>query len=171
MQAAEFLYETSLFPEPAFTFKHALTHEVAYGSLLQERRRTLHAGIVEASERLYGDRLTDQVERLAYHAVRGAVWERALHYGRQAGTRALVRSANQEAVASFEGALAALQHLPDSSDQHAQAIDLRFDLCRALLSLGAIARIFALLQEAVALAEAGHDQQRLALAHRQLITR
>ena len=169
LQAAEFLYETSLFPEPAYTFKHALTHEVAYGSLLQERRRTLHAGIVEASERLYRDRLTDQVERLAYHAVRGEVWERALHYGRQAGTRALVRSANQEAVASFEGALAVLQHLPDSSDQHAQAIDLRFDLCRALLSLGAIARIFALLQEAVALAEAGHDQQRLALAYRQLI--
>ena len=52
LQAAEFLYETSLFPEPAYTFKHALTHEVAYGSLLQERRRTLHAGIVEASERL-----------------------------------------------------------------------------------------------------------------------
>ena len=76
---------------------------------------------MEASERLYRDRLTDQVERLAYHAVRGEVWERALHYGRQAGTRALVRSANQEAVAYFEGALATVQHLPDSSDQHAQA--------------------------------------------------
>ena len=78
LQAAEFLYETSLFPEPAYTFKHALTHEVAYGGLLQERRRTLHAGIVEASERLYRDRLSDQVERLAYHAVRGEVWEKAL---------------------------------------------------------------------------------------------
>ena len=169
LQAAEFLYETSLFPEPAYTFKHALTHEVAYGSLLQERRRTLHAGIVEASETLYGDRLTEQVERLAYHAVRGEVWEKALRYSRQAGARALARSANQEAVTYFEGALAALQHLPDSSDQHAQAIDLRFDLCRALLSLGAFARIFALLQEAIALAEAGHDQQRLGLAYRQLI--
>ena len=169
LQAAEFLYETSLFPEPAYTFKHALTHEVAYGGLLQERRRTLHAGIVEASETLYSDRLTDQVERLAYHAVRGEVWEKALRYSRQAGARALARSANQDAVTYFEGALAALQHLPDSSDQHAQAIDLRFDLCRALLSLGAFARIFALLQEAIALAEAGHDQQRLGLAYRQLI--
>jgi class 3 adenylate cyclase len=71
LQAAEFLYETSLFPELEYTFKHALTHEVAYGSLLQERRRTLHAGIVEASERLYADRLTEQVERLAQHAFRG----------------------------------------------------------------------------------------------------
>ena len=52
LQAAEFLYETSLFPERAYTFKHALTHEVAYGSLLQERRRALHARIVEALEAL-----------------------------------------------------------------------------------------------------------------------
>ena len=169
LQAAEFLYETSLFPEPAYTFKHALTHEVAYGGLLQERRRTLHAGIVEASETLYRDRLTDQVERLAYHAVRGEVWEKALHYSRQAGARALARSANQEAVTYFEGALAALQHLPDSPDRDAQAIDLRFDLRLALLRLGAFARIFALLQEAIALAEAGHDQQRLGLAYRHLI--
>ena len=52
LQAAEFLYETSLFPEQVYTFKHALTHEVAYGSLLQERRRVLHARIVEALETL-----------------------------------------------------------------------------------------------------------------------
>jgi tetratricopeptide (TPR) repeat protein len=161
LQAAEFLYEASLFPEPAYTFKHALTHEVAYSSLLQERRRTLHAGIVETSEALYRDRLTDQVERLAYHATWGEVWEKALHYSRQAGARALARSANQEAVAYFEGALAALQHLPDSPERRVQAIDLRFDLRMALLPLGAFARTFAILEEALALAEAGHDQQRL----------
>ena len=71
LQAAEFLYETRLFPEREFTFKHALTHEVAYGSLLQERRRVLHARIVEALEALAGDRLAEQVERLAHHALRG----------------------------------------------------------------------------------------------------
>jgi predicted ATPase len=168
LQAAEFLYETSLFPELVYTFKHALTHEVGYGSLLQEQRRTLHAGIVEASETLYRDRLTDQVERLAYHAVRGEVWEKALHYCRQAGARAAARSANQEAVTAVEGALAALQHLPDSSDQQVQAIDLRLDLRAALLPLGALARTSALLQEAIALAEAGHDQQRLGQAYSHL---
>jgi predicted ATPase len=82
LQASEFLYETSLFPERAYTFKHALTHEVAYGSLLQERRRALHARIVEALEALAGDRLEDQVERLVQHALRGEVWEKALAYGR-----------------------------------------------------------------------------------------
>ena len=96
LQAAAFLYETSLFPEHAYTFKHALTHEVAYGSLLQERRRALHASIVAASERLYADRLPEQAERLAQHAVRGEVWDKAVAYCRQAGTRALARSALRE---------------------------------------------------------------------------
>src|SRR5207249_8850564 len=64
LQAAEFLYETRLFPEREWMFKHALTHEVAYGSLLQERRRVLHAQIVEAFETLAGDRQDpDQVDR------------------------------------------------------------------------------------------------------------
>jgi predicted ATPase len=59
LQAAEFVYETRLFPELEYTFKHALTHEVAYGSLLHERRRVLHARIVEALETLYAKRLAE----------------------------------------------------------------------------------------------------------------
>ena len=88
LQAAEFLYETRLFPEREYTFKHALTHEVAYGSLLQERRRVLHARIVEALEQLAADRLAEQVERLAQHALRGEVWDKAVTYGQQAGAKA-----------------------------------------------------------------------------------
>src|SRR5207249_9238140 len=78
LQAAEFLYETSLFPDLEYTFKHALTHEVTYGSLLHERRRALHARIVEAVEVLYPDRQAEQVERLAHHALRGEVWGKAV---------------------------------------------------------------------------------------------
>src|SRR5437762_3781516 len=114
LQAAEFLYETSLFPERAYTFKHALTHEVAYEGLLHERRRVLHAHIVKALEVLAGDRLDDQVERLAQHALRGEVWEKALAYGSQAGDKAQARSAYREAVVCYEQALAALEHVPDS---------------------------------------------------------
>ena len=98
LQAAELLYETRLFPEPEYTFKHALTHDVTYGTLLQERRKTLHARIVGAFERFYPDRLSEHVERLAHHAVRGELWEKAVAYLRQAGTKALARSANREAV-------------------------------------------------------------------------
>jgi class 3 adenylate cyclase len=111
LQAAEFLYETRLFPEHAYTFKHALTHDVAYGGLLQERRRVLHARIVEALEALAGERVTEQVERLAQHALRGEVWDKALAYFRQAGDKAMAQSAYREAVGYFEQALGALTHL------------------------------------------------------------
>jgi predicted ATPase len=73
LQAAEFVYEAHLFPEREYTFKHALTHEVAYSGLLQERRRVLHACIVEALEALAGNQVIEQAERLAHHALRGEV--------------------------------------------------------------------------------------------------
>jgi predicted ATPase/class 3 adenylate cyclase len=188
LQAAEFLYETRLFPEREYTFKHALTHEVAYGSLLLERRRTLHARIVEALEGFAGEgaplnwrpsadavageglrpaptqsrqRVAEQVEQLAYHAVRGEVWDKALPYLRQAGAKAFARAASYEAVACFEQALTVLQQLPASRDTMVQAIDLRFELRNALLLLWDVGRIIDDLHEAKALAEALDDQPRL----------
>jgi class 3 adenylate cyclase/tetratricopeptide (TPR) repeat protein len=161
LQAAEFLYEARLFPELEYTFKHALTHEVAYGSLLHERRRTLHARIVEDIEGLYADRLTDQVERLANHAVRGELWDKARNYCQQAGARAASHSAYREAVGYFEQALAALAQLPDRSDIIEQAIDLRFDLRNALQPLDEHARILDHLRTAETLAERLDDPQRL----------
>src|SRR5882672_5552078 len=162
LQAAEFLYETSLFPEPVYTFKHALTHEVASGSLLHERRRTLHARIVETLEALAGDRRDDQVERLAHHALRGEVWDKALAYGRQAGDKARTRSAYREAVVCYEQALAALAHLPDSRAATEQAIDLRLGLRAALTVLGeAPGRMLDHLRRAETLAQTLGDQLRL----------
>jgi predicted ATPase/class 3 adenylate cyclase len=161
LQAAEFLYETRLFPEHAYTFKHALTHEVAYSSLLQERRRVLHAGIVEALEALAGERAAEQVERLAHHALRGEVWEKALVYFRQAGEKALAQSAYREAVGYFEQALSALQHLPEQRDTQEQAIALRLALRSALFPSGDSKRIVAYLREAETLAAALDDHHRL----------
>ena len=108
LQAAEFLYETRLFPDAAYTFKHALTHEVAYGSLLQERRRALHARMIEAIEGLYPERLAEHVERLAHHALRGEVWDKAVAFLHQGGRKAAERSAFREATSCFEQALDAL---------------------------------------------------------------
>src|SRR5262249_14600846 len=114
LQSAEFLYETSLFPDLEYTFKHALTHDVTYGSLLQDRRRVLHGRIMVAIEQLYAARLAEYVEPLAHHAFRSDLWEKAVTYLRQAGTKAAMRSAYREAVASFEQALIALKHLPEN---------------------------------------------------------
>jgi class 3 adenylate cyclase/tetratricopeptide (TPR) repeat protein len=161
LQTAEFLYETSLFPELAYTFKHALTHEVAYGGLLQERRRGLHARIVEILEALYPDRLTEQVERLAHHAFRGEMWDRALTYFRQAGAKAGTHSAYREGIACFERALEALTHLPESRHTLEQAIDLRLDLHGVLQPFGEIGRMHDYLREAEILAEALDDELRL----------
>jgi class 3 adenylate cyclase/tetratricopeptide (TPR) repeat protein len=83
LQAAEFLYDMGLFPDVQYAFTHALTHEVAYGSLLQERRRVLHACIIEAIETLYADRLAEWRDRLAHHVVRGEVWSKAPSYFQQ----------------------------------------------------------------------------------------
>jgi class 3 adenylate cyclase/tetratricopeptide (TPR) repeat protein len=161
LQAAEFLYETRLFPEPEYTFKHALTHEVAYGSLLLERRRGLHAHLVEALEALAPDRLAEQVDRLAHHALRGEVWAKAVPYCQQAGARAHDRAAFGEAVAHFEQALQALAHLPEDGDTRVLALDLRLALGRPLTSLGETGRRLALLGEAEALARALGDRARL----------
>jgi len=161
LQAAEFLYETSLFPELAYTFKHALTHEVAHGSLLQGRRRALHGRIVRAIERLYPNRLAEQVERLAHHAFQGEIWDKAVAYLRQAGAKALAHSAHREASIYLVLALVALQHLPERRDTHEQAIDLRFDLRTSLFHLGEFGQIFDHLREAETRAEALGDQERL----------
>jgi len=160
LQTAEFLYEAHLFPEVAYTFKHALTHEVAYGGLLYERRHMLHARIVDALEALYPDRIAEQVDRLAHHALRGEVWDKALTYFRQAGARAMTRSANQEAASCFEQALVALQHFPESRDTLAQAIDLRLELRNALVQFD-LERVLTYLREAETFAEALGDHRRL----------
>ena len=161
LQAAEFLYETRLFPDREYTFKHALTHEVAYTSLLQERRRVLHARIVAALEALAGERVAEQVERLAHHALRGEVWDKAMAYGRRAGEKAMARSAYREAVGCYEQALAALEHLPAQRATREQAVDLRLALRSALRPLGDFGRILAYLREAEILAEALDDPRRL----------
>jgi tetratricopeptide (TPR) repeat protein len=161
LQSAEFLYETSLFPDIEFTFKHALTHEVAYGSLLQDRRRALHARIVEAIETLHAERLSEHSERLAHHAVHGEVWDKALTYLLQAGAKAFARSANQEAAAHYERALTALAHRPETRQTLEQGVDVRLALRNALWPLGRFDSGFAHLGDAERLATHLDDSRRL----------
>jgi tetratricopeptide (TPR) repeat protein len=157
----EFLYERQLFPEPEYTFKHALTHEVAYGSLLHERRRVLHARLVEALEALVPERVAEQVERLAHHAIRGELWDKAVTYCQQADDRAHDRAAYREAVTAFEQAIQALAHLPEHDDTRGLAIDLFLAVDPSLTGLGEHRRRLDLLREAEALARALDDRARL----------
>jgi class 3 adenylate cyclase/tetratricopeptide (TPR) repeat protein len=160
LQAAEFLYETSLFPDLEYTFKHALTHEVAYGTMLQDRRHALHAKIVEAIEGLYAERLTEHVERLAHHAVRGELREKAVDYLRRAGLKAAARSALPDARVWFEQALGILEALPESPSTLEQAFEIRLELRPVLIQLGEIRRALERLREAEALAQKLNDDHR-----------
>ena len=161
LQDAQFLVETRIYPELEHTFTHALTHDVAYASLLHERRRALHTAMVDGIERLYPDRLGEHVEVLAYHAYRGEDWARAVRYDRQAGAKALARSAHPEAVTSFERALSALARLPETRDTLEQGIDVRFSLRNSLWPLGELQRLHEHLNQAETMAEALGDQRRL----------
>ncbi|HWO93106.1 MAG TPA: AAA family ATPase [Methylomirabilota bacterium] len=160
LQAAEFLHETGLYPDLEHSFKHALTHDVTYSGLLQERRRELHARIVDAIETLHRDRLGGEIEQLAHHALRGELREKAVHYLRQAGLKAATRSALPDARAWFEQALGVLEALPESQATLEQAFEIRLDLRPMLALLGEGRRVLERLREAEALAERLNDDRR-----------
>ena len=161
LQSAELLYEATLFPEVEYTFKHALTHEVAYGSLLHATRRSLHARIVGVIEDLYPARLSEQVERLAHHALHGGQSDKAVRYLRQAGAKAAARSAHREAVGFLEQALEVIDTSGASRATIETAIDLVFELRASLAPLGEFARTLEHLHRAAQHAERLGDQRRL----------
>jgi class 3 adenylate cyclase/tetratricopeptide (TPR) repeat protein len=162
LQAAELLHETHLFPDIEYAFRHTVTHDVAYGSVVHERRKALHARIAAAIERLHAGRLAEEVERLAHHAYRAEAWDKAVGYLRQAGEKALVRSASREAADWFAQALDALAHLPVDAAALRLAVDVRLDLRAALYELGELEPMVARLREAEALARELDDPRRQA---------
>jgi class 3 adenylate cyclase/tetratricopeptide (TPR) repeat protein len=168
LQGAEFLYQTRLFPEVEYTFKHALTHEVAYGSLLQERRRALHGEVLAAMERLHAGRLEEHVDRLALHAVRSESWDRAVAYGAEAGARARGRWTLRGALASLDLSLAALDHLPQTRDNLRRAVELHVGARQCLVQLGDLPPMLEHLRAAEGAAEVLQDDVLRALVAGQL---
>ena len=117
LQAREFLYEQPAFPESEYLFKHALTQDVAYGTVLQEQRKTLHERTGHAMEGLYRTSLSDHYSDLAHHYSRGGNAEKAVEYLGLAGHQAVQRSANDEAIGHFTTAIELQQTLPDSPER------------------------------------------------------
>jgi tetratricopeptide (TPR) repeat protein len=146
---------------PTRSFKHALTHLVAYRSVPAERQRALHRRILGALERLPPGQPDAHAEALAEHAVRGEHWRRAVDHLREAGTRALARSANRAAADYLERALQALGRTDDPEALADLAIDLRLNLRHALTPLGEVDRILHHLREAETVAERVGDRWRL----------
>ena len=161
LQAAEFLYETSLFPEPVYTFKHALTHEVAYGSLLHDRRRALHARVLAAMEHAGHGRLSLYAERLAHHALKGEEWARAAQYLHLAGRRAIAEARYPSAVGFYEAAIRALDQQGDDADPTLK-LDAYLELGTARTESSQLEGYKELMDRAEVLARALNDRERLA---------
>jgi class 3 adenylate cyclase/tetratricopeptide (TPR) repeat protein len=161
LQAAEFLYETLAFPDLEYVFKHTLTHEVSYHMLAPNRRRALHAAVLTVGERFYAGHAGEKADWLAFHALRGESWNRAVSHLQTAAVRAIARAANRVAVEHLENALVALNRLPPSDERTGLSIDLRIDLRHALTPLGWVQRTLDHLRAAQALAIALDDPSRL----------
>jgi DNA-binding NtrC family response regulator/tetratricopeptide (TPR) repeat protein len=161
LEAGEFLYETAAGGQPEYSFRHALTHEVAYAGLPAAERRALHARIAAALEAGPRERSGEHLARIAHHAVGAERWDLAFTALRAAGGRAFGAGAHREAVACYEQALAALARLPVAPGRLRDAVDVRIDLRTSLLPLGAHERIFGYLREAEELATSLDDQYRL----------
>ena len=141
LQAAELLYEARLFPDLEYTFKHALTHEVAYQGLLRDRRRALHARVVDGHRAAAPERVAEQAERLAHHALRGELWEKAVALspaGRAQGIGAVGLPRGPRLLRA--GARGRASTLPESRPTTEQAFDLRLEL-RARSTRSAIRRV------------------------------
>jgi predicted ATPase len=133
LQHKEFLYEQPAFPEVEYLFKHALTQEVAYNSVLIERRKVLHEQTGQAIEQLYPNRLEEYYDELAHHYSRSGNTEKAIEYLHLAGQQAMQRSANVKAIAHLTAALDLLKTLPDTPKRPHQELDLQATLGAVLV--------------------------------------
>jgi len=134
LQAREFIYEQPAFPEPEYTFKHALTQEVAYGSVLAARRQVLHARTAQAIEDLFRYNLDAHYAELARHYSRTDNAAKAVEYLRLAGTQAAHRGAYEEAIAQLSRGLELVQELPEGAAREQQELLLQLALGPALMT-------------------------------------
>jgi class 3 adenylate cyclase/tetratricopeptide (TPR) repeat protein len=170
LQGLEFIYERRLFPELEYIFKHALTQEVAYNSLLLARRKEIHGRIGKAIEELYPDRLEEFYEMLAYHYARGEDLGKAGRYLTLSGNKAAQRNSVFEAYSFYKEALAILRRLPETEERKTQELDVLALAAVPLGLLGYPESSLAMLQEGEALAKELLDNRRLALFYGRLST-
>ena len=124
LQGLELIYEKSLFPELEYIFKHALTQEVAYNSLLQKRRKEIHEKIGGAIEELYPERIEEYYELLAHHYTQSDNTEKALEYLCLANQKAAKVTAMEEALTYFDEAMKLLDTLPETKENQERRISL-----------------------------------------------
>ena len=135
LQLGEFIYEQPALPDIQYTFKHALTLEVAYNSVLTERRRALHERIGAAIESIYGERLDDYLAELSHQYRRAGNPEKAIEYLRRAGEQAAAKGADTGAAAQLGVALDLVAELPEDQASRLQEMRLRILIGPSLMAV------------------------------------
>jgi len=162
LQGLEFIYEKSLFPELEYIFKHALTQEVAYNSLLLKRRKEIHEKIGKAIEELYADRLEEFYEILAHHYLKSANSEKAYQYLKLSGDKATRNYSNWEAFRFYREAINVLNKLPETEENNKLGIELRLLIAYPMTILGFPENSLDILQEGERLSKEFCDSRSLA---------
>jgi class 3 adenylate cyclase/tetratricopeptide (TPR) repeat protein len=165
LQGLEFIYEKSLFPELEYVFKHTLTQEVAYSSLLLKRRKELHDRIGQAIEKLYPDKLEEFYEALAYHYLRGENWEKAYQYLQSSAIKAGTRYSLWEAFRLGREALDVLSKMPQTEENKRRGIDACHLLALVMLATSYPEDSLEILQEGERLSRELGDEKSLARFH------
>ncbi|MGQ0723139.1 MAG: ATP-binding protein, partial [Candidatus Eiseniibacteriota bacterium] len=165
VQAAEFLYQTQLFPDLEYTFKHALTQEVAYRSLPVERRRSCHERIATVLEETFADRLDEKTELLAHHYQQSRNAAKAVAYLTRAAQKATARFAAEEALRYYDAVIACLDQLPRGEERDRQRLDVRLAQVDMVWVGGRYAEGRRMLHEIREIAERLGDLPRLAQIH------
>ena len=132
LQSKEFVYEQPALTDVEYIFKHALTQDVAYGTVLQEQRRELHERIGQALESLYAAKLEDHYREIAHHFARAANSAKSIEYLKLAAMHAVTSGANEDAVRHFRAALAQLESMPESEDRMREEFILHASLVTPL---------------------------------------
>ncbi|MBA7690170.1 hypothetical protein ES703_98694 [subsurface metagenome] len=162
LQGLEFIYEKSLFPELEYIFKHALTQEVAYNSLLLKRRKEIHERIGKAIEELYPDRLEEFYEMLAHHYSRSENSEKAYHYLKLSGDKALRSYSTWEAFRFYKEAINVLNKLPETEGNKRRGIEVCLLMVLPTMALGYPEDSLQILQEGEKLSRELGDERSLA---------
>jgi len=162
LKGLELIYEKSLFPDLEYRFKHSLTQEVAYNSLLIRRRKELHGKIGEIIEDLYGDKLEENYELLAYHYGRSTNDEKAVDYLTLAGDKSAKIYSTDDAIGYYEEALKRLDNMPDARANKEKRVDIFIKQARVMRLMGRFKEHIKTLEKNLPIVEELGDKNRLA---------
>jgi tetratricopeptide (TPR) repeat protein len=165
LKDSELLYERGIYPESTYIFKHALTREVVYNSILSRKKKNLHEEIGNAIEELYADRIEEQYELLAHHYGLAEDWEMAVHFGRLAGEKANKLSQFQQAVTLYEQTTEWLLKLPENKIRQESLVDIQLEICWSNLGLGQFEKALEVGLEAETMAKVLGDRARLGITY------